>query len=171
MLHLFLLSFKMGTEQNLFCSSAGAELRAYSRASKCQIVIAMGAKPWSERVMFTGEACVCCWIEMFASQLPSASEGEVKDTGILFLHLQSPNRFSGRALKCFTRAWSVLLTSGPLVGHVIRPLVSQSVRQCCEQSASLAQLRRWMRVETGVLSFIFVDLLFIKNKLSTRMQS
>lgn len=46
MLHLFFLSFKKWVQSRIyFAHLAGAELGVYSRASKCQIVIAVGAKP------------------------------------------------------------------------------------------------------------------------------
>lgn len=67
----------------------GTVVQANARLWWCTAVV--GAQPWSQWVMFTGEACVCCWIAMFASELASGSEGEVKVIAIHFVRLVFPN--------------------------------------------------------------------------------
>lgn len=99
--------------------------------------------------MFTGEACVCCWIEMFASQLPSASEGEVKVTGILFLHLQYPNQTPVKEILNVLLRPESCSPGGTSQDTQAIPSVL-----ICPPCASWNQSRcRWMWVETGVLSF------------------
>lgn len=93
---------------------------------------------------------------MFASELASGSEGEVKVIAIHCVHLEFP---TGSRLQLETFGFlSGLVTSRPLTGQ--RDAVPSSLRharaavsRCCEQSASLVLLWRWMRMETGVLSF------------------
>lgn len=178
MLHVSSCHSKWVTSRIDFAHLAGTGLGGYSCASKCQIVVVHGSSRssslipmgsvyrWSVRVLLNSNVCFWTRIRKWRRSqshcdsfcAPWVSKWEPIQLEILgFLsgprHLATPHRTHEAV------PWSIR--------HACAGVRPAAVSRC-EQSASLILLWRWCGCRQASWAPLFVDLLFIKIKLSAR---